>query len=403
MKDANKLLKKFMSAYFVSKIGFVKLFYEIYHRIKMNKAYISLGSNKDDRLGNIQSAVVRIQKDIGVLIDLSSIYETLSWGFDGPDFLNACIGIETELQPLQVLNNLLKIEQQMGRVRSPEGVYKSRNIDLDLLFYENQIIEVEGLNLPHPCLELRNFILFPMCELAPDFLHPQLGKSMVDLSKICPDSSSPEKKPLKKWSPDLFIEDQILVFEGNIGVGKTSLAKKIAKDYNVPALLENFTQNPYLEKFYDQPERFALPLENYFLADRYHQFSGFFKGEIPKKIGVTDHSLFKSLIFAKINLSFLDYKDFKKNYDQWVGKEFVFQKVIFLHQPLERIKQQIKSRGRSYEQNISPDYLKKIEVGYQNFIQLGLPFRYQKIDLTDLDFVNDERAYQIILQRIKAF
>ena len=369
----------------------------------MNKVYISLGSNKDDRLGNIQSAVVRIQKDIGVLIDLSSLYKTPSWGFDGPDFLNACIEIETELRPLEVLNNLLKIEQQLGRVRSPEEVYKSRNIDLDLLFYENQIIEVEGLNLPHPRLEMRNFILFPMCELAPDFLHPQLGKSMVDLSKICPDSSSPQKIPLKKWSPDLFIKDQILVFEGNIGVGKTSLAKKIAKDYGVPALLENFTQNPYLEKFYDQPERFALPLENYFLADRYRQFSGFFNGEIPKKIGVTDHSLFKSLVFAKINLSLSDYKDFKKNYDKCVGEDFVFQKVIFLHQPLEKIKQQIKSRGRSYEQNIASDYLKKIEVGYQNFIQLGLPFRYQKIDLTELDFVNDERAYQIILQRIKAF
>ena len=153
----------------------------------------------------------------------------------------------------------------------------------------------------------------------------------------------------------------------------------------------------------DRPERFALSLENYFLADRYRQFSGFFNGEIPKKIGVTDHSLFKSLVFAKINLSLSDYKDFKKNYDEYVGDDFVFQKVIFLHQPLKKIKQQIKSRGRPYEQNISPYYLKKIEVGYQNFIQLGLPFRYQKIDLTDLDFVNDERAYQIILQRIKAF
>lgn len=369
----------------------------------MNKAYISLGSNIGNRFGNIQGAVVRIQKDIGILTDLSSLYETLSWGFDGPNFLNACIGIETELAPLQVLHNLLKIEQQLGRVRSQERGYKSRNIDLDLLFYEDQIIEFDGLTLPHPRIELRNFILFPICEFAPDFVHPQLGKSMVDLSKICPDKSCPQKMPLKKWSPDLFIKDQILVFEGNIGVGKTSLAQKIAKDYSVPSLLESFTQNPFLEKFYDQPERFALPLENYFLADRFRQFSAFFKGEIPKKIGVADHSLFKSLVFAKINLNPSDYKDFKKKYDQLVGEEFIFQKVIFLHQPLEKIKQNIKIRGRSYEQNIDSDYLKKIEVAYQNFIYSGLPFRYQTIDITDLDFVNDERAYQIILQRIMTF
>ena len=125
----------------------------------MNKAYISLGSNEGQCLNNIQEAVVQIQKDIGVLTDLSSLYQTRSWGFNGPDFLNACIGIDTELPPLQVLTNLLKIEKQLGRVRSLEGNYKSRNIDLDLLFYENQIIELEGLILPHPRLELRNFII----------------------------------------------------------------------------------------------------------------------------------------------------------------------------------------------------------------------------------------------------
>ena len=369
----------------------------------MNKVYISLGSNEGQRLNNIQEAVVQIQKDIGVLTDLSSLYQTRSWGFNGPDFLNACIGIDTELPPLQVLNNLLKIEKQLGRIRSLEGNYKSRNIDLDLLFYENQIIEVEGLILPHPRLELRNFILFPMCEMAPDLVHPQLGKNMVDLSKICPDNSLPQKMSIETWSPDLFSTDQVLVFEGNIGVGKTSLAQKIAKDYDVPALFENFTQNPYLEKFYDQPQRFALSLENYFFADRILQFNTFFKGKIPKKKGVADHSLFKSLVFAKINLSITDYEGFQKKYYQLASGEFINQKVIFLHQPLEKIRHQIKSRGRSFEQNIPFNYLKKIEEGYQNFIQFGLPFRFQKIDLTELDFVNDERAYQIILLKIKAF
>ena len=194
----------------------------------------------------------------------------------------------------------------------------------------------------------------------------------------------------------------MLVFEGNIGVGKTSLSQKIARDYQVPGLLENFSQNPYLEKFYDQPERFALSLENYFLEDRFRQFNHFLKSTIAKKTSVADHALFKSLVFAKINLSSSRFQDFKKNYER-LSAELVFtQKVIFLHQPIEKLLQQIKSRGRVYEQKISQEYLEKIERSYQNFQKEDFLSPHHSIDLSGLDFVGDERAYQIVLQRIKA-
>lgn len=368
----------------------------------MNKAYISLGSNKAQRLVSIREAVVQIQKKIGILTDLSSLYETSAWGFEGPDFLNACIGIQTGLTPLEVLQSLLAIERQMGRVRSAKLSYNSRNIDLDLLFYEDQVIDNQGLTLPHPRLELRNFILFPMCEIAPDFVHPRLGKSLVDLSRSCMDSSHIKKIPLDRWSPDSLIEEQMLVLEGNIGVGKTSLAQKIARDYQVPSLLENFSQNPYLEKFYDQPENFALRLENYFLEDRFRQFNDFLQATANKKTAVTDHSFFKSLIFAKINLTPAHFQDIKKNYERLSTELFFTQKVIFLYQPIQKLMDQIKNRGRSYEQKITSDYLEKIEKGYQDFKNEGLSFPCHSIDLSDLDFVHDERAYQIILQRIKA-
>ena len=369
----------------------------------MNKAYISLGSNKGQRLDFIHEAVVQIQKKIGILTDLSSLHQSPSWGFEGPDFLNACIGIHTVLTPLDVLQNLLKIERQLGRVRSTKLGYSSRIIDLDLLFFEDQVIDNEGLILPHPRLELRNFILSPMCEIAPDLIHPRLGKSLEDLSRICKDSSTIKKISLDQWSPNLLIEEQMLVFEGNIGVGKTSLTQKIAGDYQVPSLLENFSQNPYLEKFYDQPDRFALSLENYFLKDRFDQFYHFFGGSATQKFAVADHSLFKSLVFASINLPHGQFQNFKKKLEHLIGELDVTQKVIFLHQPIEKLMEQIKRRGRLYEQKITRDYLEKIEKGYQNFLDDGLSFPSHSIDLTDLDFVHDERSYQIILQRIKAF
>lgn len=368
----------------------------------MGKAYISLGSNEGHRLDNVQEALVQIQKQIGILTNLSSLYRTPAWGFDGPDFLNACIGIQTDFSAVQLLEKLLNIEQQMGRLRSTDSGYKSRKIDLDLLFFEDQIIDNQELTLPHPRLELRKFILDPMCEIAPDHVHPRLGKDMVNLLTHCADTSDLIRLPLSEWSLNLFSEDQLLVFEGNIGVGKTSLARKIARDFQVPGLLENFDRNPYLEKFYAQPDRFALSLENYFLEDRFRQFNDFLNASSTQKKAVADHSLFKSLVFAKINLSPNDFLDFKKNFDRLAGELIFSQKVIFLHQPIQKLMEQIKSRGRSFEQKITSNYLEKIEEGYQNFYTEGLSIPYHSIDLTGLDFVHDERAYQIILQCIKA-
>jgi deoxyguanosine kinase len=369
----------------------------------MEKAYISLGSNKGQKLENLQDAVLQIQKQVGILTDLSSIYETPSWGFEGPDFFNACIGIQTDFSPAKLLQKLLKIERKMGRLRTTDSGYSSRNIDLDLLFFEDQVIDNDDLILPHPRLELRNFILHPMCEIAPDFVHPRLGKDMTHLLNFCRDTSHPTQLPLSRWSQDLFFEDQLLVFEGNIGVGKTSLAQKIAQDFKVPSLLENFGKNPFLEKFYDQPDRFALPLENYFLEDRFRQFDDFVKASAALKMTVADHSLFKSLVFAKINLSPKHFQDFKANYERLSAQLVFKQKVIFLHQPIEKLMKQIKSRGRIYEQKITPYYLEKIEEGYQNYRKERWSIPYHSIDLTDLDFIHDERAYQMLLQRIKAF
>ena len=371
--------------------------------IQMEKAYISLGSNEGQRLKNLQEAVLQIQKQVGVLSDLSSLYETPSWGFEGPDFLNACIGVQTDFLPVELLQKLLKIERQMGRLRTTDSGYSSRNIDLDLLFYEDQVIENDDLILPHPRLELRNFILHPMCEIAPDFVHPRLGKDMTHLLSACKDTSHPTQLPLSRWSLDLFFEDQLLVFEGNIGVGKTSLAQKIAQDFQVPSLLENFSKNPYLEKFYDQPDRFAFSLENYFLEDRFRQFDDFIKASATQKMTVADHSFFKSLVFAKINLSTIHFQEFQANYERLSAQLVFKQKVIFLHQPIEKLIKQIKSRGRTYEQKITRDYLEKIEEGYQNFLREQRSMPYHRIDLTDLDFIHDERAYQMVLQRIKAF
>ena len=369
----------------------------------MSKAFISLGANEGKRLENFQVAVTLIQNKIGNLIALSSIYQTPSLGFEGPDFLNACIEIDTNLNPLELLDKLLEIELALGREPSAKREFQSRPIDLDLLFYEEQIINSQVLIIPHPRIAQRNFVLYPLNEINPELMHPVLKKTVIDLISVSPDNTRPKKNPLSDWSPVFFDRGEILVFEGNIGVGKTSLAQKITRQYQVPFLQENFEENPFLKKFYDDPVTYALDLENYFMEDRFRQFQLFVNDSASSSGGVADHSLFRSLIFAKINLSRSDFDNFKKHY-LTLSKTFSFpQKVILLKHTIDQLKKNIINRGRPYEQKISEEYLKKIELGYQLFFNNKSEFEFCTIDLSDLDFDKGEVAYQIILLRIKAF
>ena len=224
----------------------------------MNRAYISLGANIGNCHKNIQEAVIQIQKKIGILTDLSSLYVTPAWGFEGPNFLNACIGIDTNDKPLKILEKLLDVEQAMGRERHAKTGYNSRYIDLDLLFYADQIINTSALILPHPKIEFRNFIMHPLNEINPNLIHPTLKKTIADLLLVSSDKSKVKKLPMSDWSPMLFETNRILILEGNIGVGKTLLAQKIADQYQVPFLKENFKENPFLEKFYNDSQTYAL-------------------------------------------------------------------------------------------------------------------------------------------------
>lgn len=161
--------------------------------IKMTTTYISLGSNQGVRIENLNKAILEIQKEVGTIKRASSIYETPSWGFEGPYFLNACLCVQTELSAKELLTQLLEIEILMGRIRLSELKYTSRSIDLDILFYADQIISTEFLTVPHPRFSLRNFILFPMAEITPNWLDPKSRKSIRELLVASLDETIPKK------------------------------------------------------------------------------------------------------------------------------------------------------------------------------------------------------------------
>ncbi|MFA6401459.1 MAG: 2-amino-4-hydroxy-6-hydroxymethyldihydropteridine diphosphokinase [Salinivirgaceae bacterium] len=151
--------------------------------------FLGIGGNQGFRWNYLKSSKELIEQYVGKIIGASSVYETPAWGFESETpFLNQVVQIQTKLEPVELLNALHQIEDKLGRVRSVSQ-YSSRTIDIDLLFYNQAIIETQQIQVPHPRIQLRKFVLEPITELAPDFLHPVLHQTMLELTTRCTDPS----------------------------------------------------------------------------------------------------------------------------------------------------------------------------------------------------------------------
>ena len=157
----------------------------------MSKVYFSIGSNKGNRSQLINEAIDKIDISVGRVELKSSIYETQSWGFKSNNFYNVCLLIESSLSVESIFNKILKIEKDMGRLKSGNK-YSDRCIDIDILFVEDIIVNNKNLIIPHPRLHLRKFVLTPMLDIAPDLIHPILNKSIKQLELECDDNDQPK-------------------------------------------------------------------------------------------------------------------------------------------------------------------------------------------------------------------
>jgi 2-amino-4-hydroxy-6-hydroxymethyldihydropteridine diphosphokinase len=152
---------------------------------------ISLGSNKGDRAGFLHQARHALERTSGKMTAISGIYETKPKGFESPDmFYNQVIVLESMLRPEDLIIEVLKTEGLMGRRRNIEGVYESREIDLDILLAEQLVVQGDKLIIPHPRMHLRGFVLVPACEIASGWVHPLLNKTLMSL---CDELSEEEK------------------------------------------------------------------------------------------------------------------------------------------------------------------------------------------------------------------
>jgi 2-amino-4-hydroxy-6-hydroxymethyldihydropteridine diphosphokinase len=152
----------------------------------MPKLYLLLGGNLGDRIGYLSQARELIASRIGPITQESGLYETAAWGKkDQPAFLNQVLELQTTLTPEQVLQGINQLEHELGRVRQEH--WGARVIDIDILFYDDLVLQTQRLTIPHPQLHLRRFTLLPLAEIAPNLLHPVLGIGVHELLKNCPD------------------------------------------------------------------------------------------------------------------------------------------------------------------------------------------------------------------------
>ena len=192
-----------------------------------------------------------------------------------------------------------------------------------------------------------------------------------------------------------------ITIEGNIGAGKTTLAHILAKNFNARLIVEQFADNPFLPKFYENPRQYAFPLELFFMAERYKQLKELVHtNDMFQSITLSDYLFTKCLLFAKVNLPEQEFRLYQKLFDI-INMQLVQPDIlIYLHAPVSKLQQNIKKRNRPYEQSIPDEYLFNIQETYTHYIKQH-NIKTIFVDVSDADFLGNEKHLQIILDALE--
>ncbi len=194
---------------------------------------------------------------------------------------------------------------------------------------------------------------------------------------------------------------KFITIEGNIGAGKTTLASLLANKLNARLVLEEFADNPFLAKFYENPAQYAFSVELFFMAERFKQLKDLLsQQDLFQNITVSDYLFTKCLLFAKVNLPVDEFRLFQRLFEMMQPQLLQPDLLIYLHAPVHKLQENIKKRNRSYEQNIKDDYLFEIQQTYTHYIKQH-SFKTLFVDASNVDFINNPEYLDIILAALE--
>jgi 2-amino-4-hydroxy-6-hydroxymethyldihydropteridine diphosphokinase len=316
-------------------------------------AYIGLGSN----LGNRKSFITKALKLLACTQDIevarvSDITETAPLGSaNQPDYLNAVAELKTSLSVKALHRKLLDVETSLGRARKER--WAPRTIDLDLLLFSRQIIKNANLTIPHPQMHLRSFVLKGLQQLNGGLLHPVIKEPVNELA----DRLGGGDFVLNPNVP------QLISIAGVIGVGKTTLAKKLSKRLRCKLLLEPYDKNPFLPLVYAGKKELALNSQLYFLTARTRQLNA--DALLPGRIAVSDYVFEKELIYAKLLLEPQQLSLYKEIYPPFAEKITRPALVLYMQDSSQKCLQRIHERNRPYEQKIKRQFLDTLDAAHR--------------------------------------
>ena len=319
-------------------------------------AYIGLGSNLGERKNYIDKALHKLRETANITVSqVSAVIETKPLGDAGqPAYLNCVAEIKTDLSAGQLHKQLVRIENALGRERSEK--WGPRTIDLDLLLFGGEQINSDALIVPHPQIHLRSFVLDGLGQLNPRMLHPVLGETIEVLASRL---NGCDYVPTRD-------KQQLISIAGNIGAGKTTLARKLAAALSCEAIFERYDTNPFLAKVYAGNKDLALDSQLYFLTSRVEQLNPAVC-EKGKQL-VTDYVFQKELIYARVLLSDEQRKLYLKIYEQLSPAVVAPAVLLYLTDSPEVCLERIHRRNRPYEQQIQVSFLQGIDAGYRKLV-----------------------------------
>jgi 2-amino-4-hydroxy-6-hydroxymethyldihydropteridine diphosphokinase len=352
----------------------------------MVTAYIGLGSNLGSRQGNLNSAIRMLAEITEIeVVRVSELIETTPLGqADQPNYINAVTELRTALSAEDLLKTLINIETALGRKR--EGKWTSRTIDLDILLYGSEVVASHHLTIPHPQMHLRSFVLEGLAALNGDLIHPVIKESLNELTR--------------RLNGGNFVINtnmpQLVSIAGVIGVGKTTLAKKLSTQLDCQLIPEPYDTNPFLPDVYDGKQELALDSQLYFLTARIEQLNNnaLDKGQTY----ISDYVFEKEPIYSRQTLTPEQLTLYDKIYQYSDYKIVSPALVIYLLDSPQNCLERIHQRNNPSEKKIELQYLENLEVEYNQLFNNWKICPVIRKNTLELDYTKDDNIKHLAKQ-----